>query len=858
MKYAHGGTIRQYAEATGRGIADILDFSASINPLGPPEWLRDVIAARLGDIIHYPDTSCRSLIKAVAARYGCRESEVLPGNGSTEILFLLPRALEVKRALIPVPAYSDYERASAASGMPFVNLPMPPEMGFAPDPGIIGPAIRQGDLAFIGHPVNPSGTMGRPEEIRDLALRNPEAVFVIDEAFFDFVSDGESLTVNRPENVVVVLSFTKMFAIPGLRLGFALAEPAIVEKMRRLQPCWTVNSLAQAVGERAAADMGFIEETRKFIALEREELRRGLESVPGLTVFRGQANYLLARIESEKLNARDLAERLLGEGIAIRVCGNFRSLDERYFRVAVRTAEENGRLVEAVGRAFGLGRRPVAARKTPALMFQATGSNAGKSILTAAMCRILLQDGFRVAPFKAQNMALNSFVTHEGGEMGRAQVVQAQACRLEPEVRMNPVLLKPNTDTGAQVIVNGQPLGNMNVGDYIRYKATAFEAVKKAYDSLAADFDAVVIEGAGSPAEVNLKSHDIVNMAMAKYAGAPVLLIGDIDKGGVFASFVGTMEVLAEWERRLVAGFVINKFRGDVRLLDSALDYIKRRTGRAVYGVVPHIERLGLPEEDSVGFKSGGYDVGPPQGEHVEIALIDLPHISNFTDIDPFLAEPDVYLKVVRRADELGRPDAVIIPGSKNTMGDVAFLERDGLGERIRDLAAAGATEVVGLCAGFQILGERIDDPYGLESSSRDSVAGLGLLRVTNVLEKEKTLKRVEAEHLPSGLRVQGYEIHHGQLAAKGDGRADLTGADGRVIGLCGNGGRVWGTYLHGIFDNDLFRRWFIDSLRTRKGLAPVGRVLAAYDLDAALDRLAGIVRESLDIEAVYRLMRLK
>jgi adenosylcobyric acid synthase len=857
MNYGHGGTIRRYAEVSGRGMGEILDFSASINPLGPPEWLRDVIAANLRDIVHYPDTSCRSLIEAVAARYGCQVAEVLPGNGSTEILFLLPRALEAKRALIPVPAYSDYERASAASEIPFVNIPMPSETGFAPDPTIIGRALREGDLVFIGHPVNPSGTTCRAEEIRHLARWHPAAVFVIDEAFLDFVKAGDSLTVNRPENVVVVLSFTKIFAIPGLRLGFAVAAPAVVEKLRRLQPCWTVNSLAQAVGERAAADTAFIEETKKFIALRREELRRGLESVRHLTVFPGEANYLLARIEGGKLNARDLAERLLGEGIAIRVCENFRSLDERYFRVAVKTAEENARLVEALGRASGLERRPRAAAKTPALMFQATGSNAGKSILTAALCRILLQDGFRVAPFKAQNMALNSFVTREGGEMGRAQVVQAQACRLEPEVRMNPVLLKPNTDTGAQVIVNGQPVGNMNVGEYISYKATAFEAVKRAYDSLSSEFDAVVIEGAGSPAEVNLKSHDIVNMTMARYAGATVLLIGDIDKGGVFASFVGTMEVLAEWERKLVAGFVINKFRGEVRLLDEALRYMKHRTGLPVYGVVPHIDRLGLPEEDSVGFKSGGYDAGPPPGEHVEIALIDLPHISNFTDIDPFLAEPDVYLKIVRRADDLGRPDAVIIPGSKNTVGDVALLRRDGLGERIRDLAAADETEVVGLCAGFQILGERIDDPHGLESTSRESVPGLGLLRVANVLEREKTLRRVEAEHVPSGLRVQGYEIHHGQLAPDGDGRAAVTGSDGRVIGLSGDRGRVWGTYLHGIFDNDLFRRWFIDSLRRRKGLAPVGRVVAPYDLDAALDRLARIVRESLDIEALYRLMGL-
>ncbi|HTU03099.1 MAG TPA: cobyric acid synthase, partial [Candidatus Sulfotelmatobacter sp.] len=347
---------------------------------------------------------------------------------------------------------------------------------------------------------------------------------------------------------------------------------------------------------------------------------------------------------------------------------------------------------------------------------------------------------------------------------------------------------------------------------------------------------------------------DIANMAMARHAAAPVLLVGDIDRGGVFAAFVGTMEVLAEWERALVAGFVVNRFRGQASLLDPALRYTERHTGRPVLGVVPYLPRLGLPEEDSVSFKAvrGGTAAGVSE---VEIAVVDVPHISNFTDLDALGMEPDVRLRVVRAAAELGQPDAVVLPGSKNVLGDLASLRENGLAAALTDLAAAGRTEIVGQCGGYQMLGERIDDPHGIESAS-DTTPGLGLLPLSTVLAPAKTLKRVAGRHVAAALPVHGYEIHHGQSLPAPSLQPAVVREDGEIIGVGRQDGLVWGSYLHGIFDADAFRRWFIDRLRVRKGLPPVGRVVAVYDLQEAFDRLAAVVRQSLRMDEIYRLVK--
>jgi cobyric acid synthase CobQ len=488
-------------------------------------------------------------------------------------------------------------------------------------------------------------------------------------------------------------------------------------------------------------------------------------------------------------------------------------------------------------------------------MIQGTGSNVGKSVLVAGLCRIFLQDGYRVAPFKSQNMALNSYVTRRKGEMGRAQVVQAQACRLEPDVKMNPILLKPTTDVGSQVIFMGQPVDNMTVEEYIRYKREVFPMVVETFDELARENDIVVMEGAGSPAEINLKEHDIVNMKMARAAGAGVILTGDIDRGGVFASLVGTMELLEPGEREKVKGFLINKFRGREELLKPGLDFLARKTGRDTLGVIPYIHKLGLPQEDSVEFKSRLEGVGESSGnQKVNIAILDLAHISNFSDFDPLYLEPDVAVSIIRPGRPLGRPDAVIIPGSKNVISDLENLRSEGRGEELREFIEGGGS-VVGICGGYQIMGETVKDPHRMESSA-ESAEGLGLLKVTTSLSARKTLTQVEGVHLESGLPIRGYEIHHGETERK-DMQAVFAVEDGRTDGSIRAEGNAWGTYIHGIFDEDAFRRWFIDRLRERKGFEPLVSIQARYELESEFNRLADLLRRHIDMDKIYAILGL-
>lgn len=862
MHFGHGGHTRRLAHLAGCAPEELIDFSANINPLGPPDCLRRVIARNLSAVAHYPDPHCLELRKALASKHGVPAECLVVGNGSTELLHALPRVLGLNRAVIPVPSHIDYVRAAELSGMAVETVALDAADGFAIDWRQIEQRLLGEELLIVGQPGNPTGKLFDPADLMRLAERRPASMFVVDEAFADFVGDSSSLVGSARANIIVVRSMTKFYAIPGLRLGYAVAAEPVARRLRAALPPWSVGSLAQAVGVAVIEDGDYAENTRAEVTALREQLYRGLSCLEGIRVFPSAANYLLARLEGAEPDAPELAKRLLEHNIAIRVCDNYAGLDRRYFRVAVRSRVENERLLHALARTLAVPTPQIliksAPAQTPAIMFQGTASNAGKSVLTAAFCRILLQDGYRVAPFKAQNMSLNSYVTRDGGEMGRAQVVQAQACRLDPDVRMNPVLLKPNSTTGVQAIVLGKPMGNREAGGYIRYKQQAFDAVKQAYDSLASEVDVMVLEGAGSPGEVNLKRHDIVNMAMAEHANAPVLLVGDIDRGGVFAAFVGTMEVLSERERRRIAGFVINRFRGDSALLDEAIDYTQQHTGVPTVGVVPYIEALGIPEEDSVSFNSWtAQDEPPVEKDHVDIAAIDLPHISNFTDLDPLTREVDVRLRIVRKLGELGRPDAVILPGSKNVASDLAYLRQSGLAAQLVELARTGDVMLIGLCGGLQILGTEIADPHAIESAG-NTEPGLGLLPVKTVLAQEKTLVATRARHVASGLPLKGYEIHHGRTTAAGDARPAVIRDDGEVIGFCSEDGRILGTYLHGLFDADGFRRWLIDRLRIRRGLAPVGIAQTVYDIEPALERLAEHVRSHLDMKAVYRTMGLK
>ena len=475
-------------------------------------------------------------------------------------------------------------------------------------------------------------------------------------------------------------------------------------------------------------------------------------------------------------------------------------------------------------------------------MIQGTASNAGKSLLAAGLCRIFKQDGYRAAPFKSQNMALNSFITRDGLEMGRAQVMQAEAAGIEPDVRMNPILLKPTGDMASQVIVNGEVRGNYAAKDYFRDKTALIPEVKKAYESLAAEYDIIVIEGAGSPAEINLKRDDIVNMGMAKLAKAPVLLVGDIDRGGVFASLAGTMLLLDPDERALVKGTVINKFRGDLSILEPGLRTLEQLTGVPVLGVVPYLS-LDVDDEDSLADRFSR----KMEKAAVDIAVIRLPRISNFTDFNPLEYLDGVSLRYVGSVAELGEPDLVILPGTKNTMGDLRFLRESGLEAKILRHAAAGKP-VIGICGGYQMLGETLFDPEGVEYGGE--MAGLGLLPVSTVFAGKKTRAQVRGVLPPlsgifsslSGQPYEGYEIHMG-----------VTGAGGIVTGR----GNVYGTYLHGFFDREEVTKAVAGALFRQKGLNP--DAVHAFDIAAykeeQYDKLAAAVRSALDMAALYRIL---
>ena len=487
------------------------------------------------------------------------------------------------------------------------------------------------------------------------------------------------------------------------------------------------------------------------------------------------------------------------------------------------------------------------------IMVQGTMSGAGKSLLCAALCRIFAQDGYRVAPFKSQNMALNSFVTRDGLEMGRAQVVQAQAAGIEPDVRMNPILLKPSSDTGSQVIVGGEVRGQMSAAAYFKMKRQLIPEILAAFDSLSEEADIVVIEGAGSPAEINLKADDIVNMGLAKLVDAPVLLAGDIDRGGVFAQLYGTVALLEPEERARIAGLVINKFRGDVDILRPGLAMLEEKTGLPVLGVVPYLH-VEIEDEDSLSERLNARDAVKP----LDVAVIRLPHISNFTDFIPLEQHELLGVRYVQRARELGAPDLVILPGTKNTMEDLLWLRQSGLEAAVRKLAQA-QTPVLGVCGGYQMLGQTLDDPTGTESGKPMSLAGLGLLptRTTFDVQKRRTQVRAVALGAPfAGARMTGYEIHNGRTTVNGKPFCRL--ADGTPEGcVCKN---VFGTYLHGLFDSGELTQALVKLLCARKGISPKETrptSMAEYR-QAQFDLLADGVRKALDMGAVYRAMGMK
>ena len=489
--------------------------------------------------------------------------------------------------------------------------------------------------------------------------------------------------------------------------------------------------------------------------------------------------------------------------------------------------------------------------KAKCIMVQGTMSGAGKSLLCAALCRIFAQDGYKTAPFKSQNMALNSFVTRDGLEMGRAQVVQAQAAGVEPDVRMNPILLKPSSDVGSQVIVNGEVRGDMPAREYFRHKKELIPDILRAYDSLAEEFDIIVIEGAGSPAEINLKADDIVNMGLAKLVDAPVLLAGDIDRGGVFAQLYGTVALLEPEERARIQGLVINKFRGDVGILRPGLTMLEEKTQLPVVGVVPYL-KVDIEDEDSLSDRLQQKSAVKP----LDVAILRLPHISNFTDFMPLEQHPLLGVRYVQSTRELGAPDLIILPGTKNTVNDLLWLRQSGLEAAVLKTAQRG-TPILGVCGGYQMLGEKLDDPDGSESGTPQTLRGLGLLPTQTVFTQDKRRVQVSATACApfAGAALTGYEIHTGRTVVQG--KPFCTHADSTPEGCVQD--TVFGTYLHGLFDSGELTECLAADLCRRKGLTPdtAAPIPMQTYREQQLDLLADGVRHALDMHAIYAAMGL-
>ena len=495
------------------------------------------------------------------------------------------------------------------------------------------------------------------------------------------------------------------------------------------------------------------------------------------------------------------------------------------------------------------------------IMVQGSMSGVGKSLIAAGLCRVLFEDGHRVAPFKSQNMALNSYVTADGMEMGRAQVLQALAAGTEPDVAMNPILLKPVSDMGSQVIVNGEAVGTMTAAEYFRYKKKLLPLIKEAYDKLKASYEYIVLEGAGSPAEINLNTDDIVNMGMAKLADTPVILVGDIDRGGVFAQLIGTLILLGEEERARIRGLVINKFRGDRDILEPGIKMLEERAGVPVLGVLPYMD-LNLEDEDSLTgrFKrnSGLFDE-----EKLDIAVIRLPRISNFTDFDIFESVNRVNLRYISSVREFGNPDMVILPGSKNTIGDLKWLREAGLDKAVREFSLSHP--VFGICGGYQMLGLSIEDPEGIEEGGREE--GLGLLPVRTVLKGNKKRKLSEGRFEEvggifaglTGLKCRGYEIHAGE-SEPAEGYSGMLSISEKVdinrIEGCQRGD-VYGTYLHGIFDDEKILHTVLSSLGKKRGiLISLREISSLSDIrEREFSRLSAAIRSCMNMDEIYRML---
>ena len=916
------------------------NFSSNIYGHADLRALQTYLATRLDSIRSYPEPEPRALEALIAQRHGVGEECVMVTSGATEAIYQIGlSSLSIlnregdnhpQKAVIAEPTFSEYEDACRMAGHSVEFVPFEADAIYS-----FVRAGRADATLWLCNPNNPTGAVLPRKEVLRLAAE--VRLLVLDQSYEDYtmaplLSAREAVEAG---NILQLHSLTKTYCIPGLRVGFVVGAPVLIRELRARQRPWSVNALAvEAAMWLLKHDVQVVPDLSAYLA-EAQRLRSKLADLSGFSVLPTQTNFMLCHLDAEgAMTAARLKDLLASRhGILIRDASNFHGLTPWHFRVAAQTREEDDLLIRCLtfgqeqppqptpapsqGRGVSAGCDSAETSSPPLggaggglplrpLMLAGTGSDVGKSVLATALCRIFLQDGYHPAPFKAQNMALNSYATPEGLEIGRAQAVQAEAAGIPCHTDMNPLLLKPQSDHTSQVVLHGKPIGNRDAYDF--WKAPSFLSQKgedghlqaqldfraevcAAYDRLAAQYNPIVMEGAGSISELNLRDRDLVNMSMARHADAAVILVADIDRGGVFASVYGSIALQSPEDRARIKGIIINKFRGDLRLFDSGRRLLEELCGVPVLGVIPHFSDIHIEEEDSVSLAG---KASQAERGRVNVAVVLLRHLSNFTDFDALEQDERIHLYYTNNVDELRKADIIILPGSKSTLDDLRELRRNGCAQAIQQAARRGTT-VIGICGGYQMMGFEVLDPDRVEGNL-ERLPGLALLPTTTTMSGEKITRQVHFRLLrtsldiapsssgnlplssaspentpvspvsineaavpvgsPTGLSLSAYEIHMGETRPFGDAPARPFALldDGRTDGYFVSD-RCWGTYLHGVLDNapvvDALLAPFADRLSAEA--APFD--YAAFK-EEQYDRLADHVRLHLDLERLYEIMR--
>ncbi len=807
----HGGRLLRAARRYGIEPARWLDLSTGIAPFAWP------VPAVPASAWHRLPEDDDGLIEAACDYY--HAPHLLPVAGSQAAIQALPRLRARSRVGVIAPGYAEHAHAWRSAGHAVETL----------SADALVAQHERFDVVVLIHPNNPGGNRFPRATLLALhdALARRGGLLVVDEAFMDATPEHSLCRESDRDGLIVLRSVGKFFGLAGARAGFACAAPSLLEPLRRMLGPWTLAGPSRYVLRMALADRAWQAQQRERLTAAAERLRgvllaHALEPTAGCAFFQWRRDARAARLHEALASARHPHAPVR----RARKPAHGPAAGRRRIRTALARTGRGGRMSARV------------------LMVQGCTSDAGKSTLVAALCRWLHRRGVRVAPFKPQNMALNSAVTADGGEIGRAQAVQAQACGLAPHTDFNPVLLKPNSDTGAQVIVHGRAVANFDARTYHDYKRIARDAVLASHARLCAGYDAVIVEGAGSPAEINLRANDIANMGYAEAVDCPVILVADIDRGGVFAHLVGTLALLSQSERARVRGFVINRFRGDIALLQPGLDWLERETGKPVLGVLPYLHGLHLEAEDALpAARQAGREA------RLRVVVPALPRISNHTDFDALRAHPQVELAFVGPSQAPPSCDLIVLPGSKSTRADLAWLRAHGWEPLLaRHLRYGG--KVIGICGGLQMLGRRVDDPDGIEGDAGSS-EGLGWLDLHTTLAPHKQLRNVRGTLALDGSAVRGYEIHCGISEGPALSAPACRLDDARVDGAMSADGQVMGTYLHGVFDHPQALR----ALLRWAGLHDAEPLEIHALREASIERLADAVEKHLDAAALCRLL---